>query len=901
VSLNGSLGLGFTLTAKDLASGVFRSAGNNLSRLQFSAQQSGNHMATAFVDANGRMHDSLGRFTKGAQGAQGALARMGSTGLSSFSGLGGLLAGASFVGLMGAAISKANEFTDALAQLRAVSGATAPQMEQLRRAALDAGIATQFNPAQAAGALTDLASAGYNAGDSMKLLIPTLDLAAASLGQLTPSDAAGLASSTLKAFSINVKDSGAVVDKLIQTMNLFAVQAKDLPLGIAGISRGATAMNQNLDESLIAFGLVRNIMPRVESASTAVSTAMERMVDPKVQGRLKGLGVSVTDTAGKFRPFLDVVGDLIPELAKMTDAKKAAFLQHTFGAEALGGFNAIMNQVTNGIQTSTGETVKGAAAIKYLRDQFRDSAGTAGKFRDELLKDLPGQLRMLKGSVDTLMTVVGEPLAEALKPGVKALIQGLNAAIKWFDGLSKNAKKHMAEIALGIGALGTAFAIAGGPVTLVLGAIAAAFYGVKYAYEHNLGGIGDRINEWVSKLRLAWNAVTQVFSDGGFSGAVRTELNKAENSGIKNFAISAYVWFQRIKHFFEGLVKGFDEGMTRARPAIDALGKAFERLGDVLGLTTKNDPSANKDKWQKWGEVGARVGNSFATAIEWVANAITAVVEVATGFIDKFDGLPGLWDDASASGDQLRTALNNLAEALGISDPDKSASGWTKFGRVLGMVASVLTEEIGTSLKLVSNVINSISDMVLGFSDIIVGVFEGDWGRVWKGMGEVAIGVAKLIISTMGAMVQQVAKAIDAMGAIAKIDVGAESKVKGVVEGINKSLDDMMESTNDRGGGITKSFAQKRKEEAALAAAAAPSPVPGAMGQAFTNLAAAQPGAMGGAFANLAANLKAGPPHVTTTVHATIVVDGQQLDSSIQKVRHETRVRSGDDVAAQTD
>ncbi|MCK7535247.1 MAG: hypothetical protein MZV63_31800 [Marinilabiliales bacterium] len=81
--------------------------------------------------------------------------------------------------------------------------------------------------------------------------------------------------------------------------------------------------------------------------------------------------MAVVDSKGSFRQFLDVLGDMAPALDKMTEAQRSAFLLKAFGREALGGVNAILTQVTNGIRTNTGETVKGAEAIAYLRKQFR--------------------------------------------------------------------------------------------------------------------------------------------------------------------------------------------------------------------------------------------------------------------------------------------------------------------------------------------------------------------------------------------------------------------------------------------------------------------------------------------------------------------------------------------------
>ena len=71
--------------------------------------------------------------------------------------------------------------------------------------------------------------------------------------------------------------------------NAAALSASDLPLALGTAARGAQVLNQSLSETLIALGLVKNVIPGVERASTAVAVAMERMVDPKVQERMRGL------------------------------------------------------------------------------------------------------------------------------------------------------------------------------------------------------------------------------------------------------------------------------------------------------------------------------------------------------------------------------------------------------------------------------------------------------------------------------------------------------------------------------------------------------------------------------------------------------------------------------------
>ena len=317
--------MGLVFTARDLASATIARVERAFSRLDDRVGTGGARIASTF----GQLGAGLGLLTAGALGVGGAFALA----------------------------DQAGKFEQAIAGVAAVSGASAAELEGLRRAALDAGIATQFSPTEATLGLRELAQAGYSAAESMQLLLPVLDLAAGSLGELSPQAAAGLAAQTMKAFGLETGEASLAVDRMLQAVNVFALNAGELPMALGIASRGATTLNQSLSDTLVALGLVKNVVPGVERASTAVAVAMERLADPKVQKHLRGLGVQVLDAHGSFRSFLAVVGELVPALDRMSEGRRSAFLLKTFGREALGGINAMLTQLTSGIRTQTGETL----------------------------------------------------------------------------------------------------------------------------------------------------------------------------------------------------------------------------------------------------------------------------------------------------------------------------------------------------------------------------------------------------------------------------------------------------------------------------------------------------------------------------------------------------------------
>ncbi|NKF15411.1 phage tail tape measure protein, partial [Rhizobium phaseoli] len=75
--------------------------------------------------------------------------------------------GVAMVGGAFALADKAGQFEQAIAAVAAVSGATRDELGQLRNAAIEAGIATQFAPTEATVGLRELAQAGFSAEESI--------------------------------------------------------------------------------------------------------------------------------------------------------------------------------------------------------------------------------------------------------------------------------------------------------------------------------------------------------------------------------------------------------------------------------------------------------------------------------------------------------------------------------------------------------------------------------------------------------------------------------------------------------------------------------------------------------------------------------------------------------------
>lgn len=53
----------------------------------------------------------------------------------------------------------------------------------------------------------------------------------------------------MKAFGLSVDDASISVDRMLQAVNVFTLDASDLPFALGTASRGAQALHQSLSES----------------------------------------------------------------------------------------------------------------------------------------------------------------------------------------------------------------------------------------------------------------------------------------------------------------------------------------------------------------------------------------------------------------------------------------------------------------------------------------------------------------------------------------------------------------------------------------------------------------------------------------------------------------------------
>ena len=216
----------------------------------------------------------------------------------------GVLAVAAF----SAAVKVAAEFEKTLSKLRAVSGGTAKQMDSLEKQSRQLGRSTAFTANEVAGLQVELAKLGFTSDQILKSSGGVLDLAAG-LGT-TLSDAAILTGSSIRAFGLQTKDTGRVVDVFAHAAASSALDFNKLTEGLKNAAPIARATGRTIEETVALLGTLANAGIVGGKAGTDLR---------KIFSKLNEEGLSLNDAYDLVNNSSDKLGtamDLVGERAK---------------------------------------------------------------------------------------------------------------------------------------------------------------------------------------------------------------------------------------------------------------------------------------------------------------------------------------------------------------------------------------------------------------------------------------------------------------------------------------------------------------------------------------------------------------------------------------------------------
>lgn len=330
------------------------------------------------------------------------------------------------------------DFEAAMSEVKAISGATSQEFEQLTEKANQMGAVTKFTASESAEAFKYTAQAGWDVREMMDGIDGLMALAAASGEDLGIT--ADIVTDALTAFGLSAKESGRFADVMAQAASATNTDVAKMGDTFKYVAPVAGALGYSIEDTAVAIGLMANSGIKASQAGTSLRSLLTNLTRPvgQAEDAINALGISITNTDGSVKPLSQTLQDLRAKFGALTDSEKAQYAAMLAGQEGMSGLLAIVNASDQEFES--------------LTEQINNSSGAAQKMADVMMDNLSGKFELFTGALDSMKMSLGEKfkpyLIEALEwmtdkvPDVEnALLTAMNS----FDHFVDNAKAKIDE------------------------------------------------------------------------------------------------------------------------------------------------------------------------------------------------------------------------------------------------------------------------------------------------------------------------------------------------------------------------------------------------------------------------------------------------------------------------
>ena len=456
----------------------------------------------------------------------------------------------------GAAVKKSIDFDDSMRKVKATSGATGSEFQQLRDKALEMGAKTKFSASESADALNYMALAGWDTKDMLGGIDGVMQLAAASgedLGQVSD-----IVTDSLTAFGMKAKDSGHFADVLAQTSSKANTDVRGLGEAFKYAAPVAGALGYTVEDTSIAIGLMSNAGIKGEKAGTALRTMFTNLSSPTkaMKEKMDELGISITDSSGNMLPMRDVMDQLRGKFKGLSKEQQASAAATIFGKEAMSGALAVINASDED--------------YKKLTKSIDNSTGASKRMSDEMEGGIGGSIRQMKSAIESLAISIGDVMA----PYIKKLAEWVSHAATKLNEMPKGTQK----VVVGFGLLAAAI----GPLLMALGVMVSTIGSAMTV----LGPLMLGIRNFTIATKLA-NGATKLWSGTQkiWNGIVTTSKAIADGYRYAVARLSTSQTIAAIKtKISETAIKIWTATTKAASVASKGLGLAIRFMTGPIGL-----------------------------------------------------------------------------------------------------------------------------------------------------------------------------------------------------------------------------------------------------------------------------------------------------------------------------
>lgn len=292
-------------------------------------------------------------------------------------------------------------FTAAMSEVAALSGATDSELAQLEATAREMGATTQYSASDAASALKYMALAGWNTEQMCGGISGVLSLAASSGMDL--GSACDIVTDYLSAFNMEASQSGELADMMAFAQANANLTTENLAQSWKNCAAYLNAGGQDANVVTTELAQMANQGYKGAEAGTALTAIMRDMTAKMEDGAIMigDTSIAVADAEGNYRSLLDIVADIEDATGDLAETERATALSTTFTADSTKGLNLLLNA--------------GADEAKAFSERLKDSDGAASNMAATMNDNLQGDLRTMNSALEEVGLTVFEELEEPLR------------------------------------------------------------------------------------------------------------------------------------------------------------------------------------------------------------------------------------------------------------------------------------------------------------------------------------------------------------------------------------------------------------------------------------------------------------------------------------------------------
>ncbi|MFJ2247467.1 phage tail tape measure protein [Streptomyces sp. NPDC094461] len=374
-------------------------AHRSLARLDASGARLGSQFAALNRSARGAVGE-LNRITARAGVARAALRAAGDDGARSMSrlqratsGAGrrgmsatNMLAGGALVLGTGEVIEEGNRYQRQMNLFRAVTDATAGQMQRAADVARELGndlTLPTSTSADAAEGMVELSKAGFRADQSIDSVRASLQLAAAA--DVNAATSARYLGDIMDQYGLGADQASRAADTLAATANNASGSITDIYYSMRYAGPVANALGVTLQDTAAAVGMLGKSGILGQTAGTSLRGIFANLAAPTpiMKNALRDLGIEAWDAEGRFKGLRTVIDGLSQAEHSMNQQDFVAGVTRAFGKPALSGAVALAHQGTESFDALSMAVEQTGSAASITASRGQGLAGAMTQLRTQ--------------------------------------------------------------------------------------------------------------------------------------------------------------------------------------------------------------------------------------------------------------------------------------------------------------------------------------------------------------------------------------------------------------------------------------------------------------------------------------------------------------------------------------